>query len=211
MAAIWEDGRAFVPAPRSLWHGLIFKQMARLAPASKKDVEAGARLRQSGPSMSHQKSDGMNYAPEGKPNAVVEKGEFLFAAVALDHGHIYGQCKGLIEAGGSLRYVYDPDPVKVEKFCKTFPSAEPMPSVDSVLEKSDVVLVVSAAVPNERGPLGLRVMDAGKDYFTGQGARLTTEEQLKAAREKAKETGRSFTWSISANGSMSNAPCAPGN
>ena len=42
-----------------------------------------------------QKSDGMNYAPEGKPAPVVEPGEFVFAAAALDHGHIYGQCKGL--------------------------------------------------------------------------------------------------------------------
>ena len=30
------------------------------------------------------------------------KGEFAFAAVALDHGHIYGQCKGLMEAGGGV-------------------------------------------------------------------------------------------------------------
>ena len=30
-----------------------------------------------------QKSDGMNYAPEGRPEPVVEKGEFPFAAVAF--------------------------------------------------------------------------------------------------------------------------------
>ena len=36
--------------------------------------------------MTHQKSDGMNYAPEGRPAPVVEKGEFVFAAAALDHG-----------------------------------------------------------------------------------------------------------------------------
>jgi hypothetical protein len=41
----------------------------------------------------------MNYAPEGRPAPVVDPGEFPFAAVALDHGHIYGQCKGLTEAG----------------------------------------------------------------------------------------------------------------
>ena len=38
--------------------------------------------------------------------------EFPFAAVALDHGHIYGQCRGLTEAGGDLLYVFDPDPAK---------------------------------------------------------------------------------------------------
>ena len=34
--------------------------------------------------------DGMNYAPKGKPMPVVEPGEFCIAAIALDHGHIYG-------------------------------------------------------------------------------------------------------------------------
>lgn len=54
------------------------------------------------------KKDGMNYAPKGQVNKVVEEGEFLFAAIGLDHGHIYGMCNGLIEAGGTLVAVYDP-------------------------------------------------------------------------------------------------------
>src|SRR5437763_1308387 len=61
-----------------------------------------------------QKSDGMNYAPKGKPSPVVKPGEFAFAAAHLDHGHIYGQCNGLLEAGAELKWVYDPDPKKVE-------------------------------------------------------------------------------------------------
>ena len=138
-----------------------------------------------------QKSDGMNYAPEGKPMPVVDRGEFPFAAVALDHGHIYGQCKGLTEAGGDLRYVYDPDPAKVEKFCRTFPGVEPLPSIDAVLERTEIKLVASAAIPSERGPLGLRVMDAGKDYFTDK-TPFTTLAQLEAARAKAAETNRKY-------------------
>lgn len=138
-----------------------------------------------------QKSDGMNYAPEGKPAPVVAPGEFVFAAVALDHGHINGQCQGLTEAGGELRYVYDPAPAKVEAFCKRFPTAKPMPSVDAVLERQDVRLVAAAAVPSERGPLGLRVMDAGKDYFTDK-TPFTTLQQLADARAKVAETGRKY-------------------
>ena len=42
---------------------------------------------------------GMNFAPKGKADPVVKPGEFKIAAVALDHGHIYGMCKGLTEAG----------------------------------------------------------------------------------------------------------------
>jgi len=141
--------------------------------------------------MAHQKSDGMNYAPEGKAAPVVKKGEFHFAAVALDHGHIYGQCRGLTEAGAELKYVFDPDPAKVEKFCTTFPGVEALPNLAAVLEKPEIQLVAAAAVPNERGPLGLRVMDAGKDYFTDK-TPFTTLEQLAAARAKVKATGKKY-------------------
>ena len=69
-------------------------------------------------------SDGMNYAPKGKPNPVVKPGEFIFSVIALDHGHIFGMCNGLVEAGATIKYVYDPDPAKVEKFLKAFPQAK---------------------------------------------------------------------------------------
>ncbi|SFA40593.1 hypothetical protein SAMN05192569_1002129 [Parageobacillus thermantarcticus] len=59
------------------------------------------------------RSDGMNYAPKGVvKRAVVEAGVFRFADIGLDHGHIYGMCSGLIEAGGELVALYDPDPKK---------------------------------------------------------------------------------------------------
>ena len=72
-------------------------------------------------------SDGMNYAPKGKPMPVVKEGEFVIAAIALDHGHIYGMCNGLVEAGATLKWVYDPDPEKVENFIKTFPGVRQHP------------------------------------------------------------------------------------
>ena len=50
--------------------------------------------------MSFQASDGMNYAPKGVPKPVVQAGEFPFAVAHLDHGHIFGQTNGLLEAGG---------------------------------------------------------------------------------------------------------------
>jgi predicted dehydrogenase len=141
--------------------------------------------------MAFQKSDGQNYAPQGKPQPVVTPGEFVFAAVALDHGHIYGQCNGLIEAGAELRYVHDPDPAKVEKLRQAFPQAQPLGSIEEVLGIAEVKLVASAAVPSERGPLGCRVMRAGKDYFTDK-APFTTIDQLAEARNVAAETGRKY-------------------
>ena len=138
-----------------------------------------------------QKSDGMNYAPKGKPNPVVKPGEFVFSAVALDHGHIYGMCNGLTEAGATLKYVYDPDPAKVQQFLKAFPQAIPAESEEQVLSDPETKLVAGAAVTSERCALGLRVIAAGKDYFTDK-APLTTLEQLEAARKAVAETGRKY-------------------
>lgn len=135
--------------------------------------------------------DGMTYAPQGKPAPVVRPGEFVFAAAHLDHGHIYGQCNGLIEAGGELRYVYDPDPDRVAAFVKTYPSAKPVDALDRIFEDGDVRLVASAAVPSERGPLGCRVLEAGRDYFTDK-TPFTTLEQLAQARETVQRTGRKY-------------------
>ena len=57
------------------------------------------------------KGDGMNYAPVGKPDPVVKPGEFVFAAIGLDHGHIYGMTNGLLEAGTVRpRSVNSPNP-----------------------------------------------------------------------------------------------------
>ena len=133
----------------------------------------------------------MNYAPKGKPNPVVKPGEFVFAAAHLDHGHIMGQCNGLMEAGAELRYVYDPDPVKVESFLKTHPHAKAVDSLDRILEDPEVKLVAAAAVPCDRGPIGVRVMQAGKDYFTDK-TPFTSLEQLETAHREVAATGRKY-------------------
>lgn len=136
-------------------------------------------------------SDGMNYAPKGKAAPVVGPGEFVIAAVSLEHGHIYGMCNGLTEAGATLKWVYDPDPKKVEAFLQKFPQAKAAQSEEEVLADPEVKLVCGAAITSERCALGLRVMAAGKDYFTDK-APLTTLEQLAAAREMTAKTGRKY-------------------
>jgi len=112
------------------------------------------------------KADGMNYAPKGKPSPVVKAGEFCIAAIALDHGHIYGMCNGLTEAGATLKWVYDPDPEKVKRFVEAFPGTRIASCEEEILTDPEVKLVCGAAVTSKRCELGLRVMAAGKDYFT---------------------------------------------
>ena len=138
-----------------------------------------------------QKADGQNYAPQGKSEPVVGPGEFKFAALALDHGHIYGQCNGLREAGAELVKVYDPDPEKVAKFRETYPEAAVASCPEEILEDESIQLVSSAAIPSDRGPLGCKVMQHGKHYFTDK-TPFTTLEQLAEAKKVVAETGKKY-------------------
>jgi predicted dehydrogenase len=136
-------------------------------------------------------STGYDYAPKGKAEPVCRPGDFIFAATALDHGHINGQCNGLIEAGAELRWVFDPDPLKVEAFRKAFPQAAVTESLEQILEDPEIQLIAAAAVPSERGPLGVQVMRAGKHYFTDK-TPFTEPGQLAEARRVAAETGKKY-------------------
>jgi predicted dehydrogenase len=138
-----------------------------------------------------QKSDGQSYAPKAKPNPVVKPGEFVFAAAHLDHGHIHGQCNGLTEAGATLKWVYDPDPAKVAEFVEKFPGTQVASSLEAILADPEVKLVATAAVPDQRGPIGCRVMQAGKDYFTDKPP-FTTLAQLDEAKRVVAATGKKF-------------------
>ena len=136
-------------------------------------------------------SDGMNYAPKGKPQPVVKPGEFVFSAAHLDHGHIYGMCNALTEAGATLKYVYDPDPQKVEQFLKAYPQAIPAASEDQILQDKETQMVAAAHITSERAAFGCKVMDCGKDYFTDK-APLTTLAQLDMAKAKVSETNKKY-------------------
>lgn len=132
--------------------------------------------------------DGANYAPTAQAEKVVAPGEFCFAAVHLDHGHIYGQTNGLRDAGATLKWVFDPDPVRVAKFVQTYPGVEVAGSLEQILHDPQIKLVASAAVPDMRAAIGMRVLSAGVDYFTDKSP-FTSLQQLDQVKEVVAHTG----------------------
>lgn len=137
------------------------------------------------------KTEYSDYMPREKPKPVVRPGEFMFAMVGLDHGHIGGMSTGLQEAGATLKWIYDPDPLKIAYYSRLYPDAKIASCEEEVLQDKDVSLIASATITSKRCELGMRVMDAGKDYFTDK-APLTTLTQLELAKQKVKETGRKY-------------------
>ena len=135
--------------------------------------------------------DGANYAPTAKSEPVVSPGEFVFAAVFLDHGHIYGQVNGLRDAGGTLKYVYDPDPKKVDEFVAKYPGVTVAKSYEQILDDGEVHMVAAAAVPCKRAEIGIQAMLSGKDYFTDKSP-FTTLEQLQRVKKVIEQTGKKY-------------------
>ncbi|MCF2947169.1 Gfo/Idh/MocA family oxidoreductase [Paraglaciecola aquimarina] len=135
--------------------------------------------------------DGANYAPVGISEAVVQPGEFHFSVAYLDHGHINGQTNGLVQAGGTLKYVYDTDPTRLAAFCEKYPQAIVAESFEQILNDTDTKLVASAAIPHLRAGIGIRVMQAGKDYFTDKSP-FTTLEQLAEVKQVVQDTGQKY-------------------
>lgn len=122
-----------------------------------------------------QKSDGMNYAPEfsGESKKVVGKDDFRFSVIGLKHGHVFAMTNGLLEAGATLVSVHDDDAGLVEMFCRRYPGVVVADGEEGILNDDSIQLVVSAALPCMRAALGIRVMEAGKDYFCDKPGALT--------------------------------------
>lgn len=130
-----------------------------------------------------------DYSVFTAPVTTAEK--IVFAAVGLAHGHIYGMCHGLIRAGADLGFVYDRDPALVARFQKEFPTVQVANSEEEILKNPAVRLVASADIPARRAPLGVRVMQAGKDFLSDK-ASCTTLQQLEDIQTACAQTGQKF-------------------
>src|SRR6185295_16145316 len=93
-----------------------------------------------------------------------------FAAIGLNHGHINGMCSALTRAGGELVSFYAKEPDLAAAFAKANPKAVLAKREQEILDDKRIALVASAGIANERAPLGIRVMKAGKDYLSDKPA-----------------------------------------
>jgi predicted dehydrogenase len=122
----------------------------------------------------------------------VAPGPVRFGVIGLNHNHIYGMTDQLLEAGGELAGFFAPEPELVAEFSSRYPNAKLARSAAEILESTDIDLVASAGIPDERAPLGVTVMRHGKDYLVDKPG-FTTLNQLAEARAVQRETGRIYS------------------
>lgn len=117
-----------------------------------------------------------------------------FAAIGLDHRHVYDLTQGLLDAGAECAG-YNPDttdPRVLAGFQKRFPQ---VPAVETarLLDDPSIDFVVIAAMPRDRAALAVAAMRRGKDVMVDKPG-VTTADQLAEVQRAVAETGR--IWSI---------------
>jgi predicted dehydrogenase len=114
-----------------------------------------------------------------------------FSVIGVSHDHIYGMTAAMIRGGGELVAVLAAEPDKSEAFLKKYPQAKVAASEDEILNDSSIQLVLSATVPADRAPLGIRVMRHGKDFLSDKPG-MTTLQQLADVRKAIAETKKIY-------------------
>ena len=131
-------------------------------------------------------------ARQPTPDAAARPPRLKFAAIGMNHGHINGQTESVIRGGGQLVSFYAKEPDLAAAFGKRFPQARLVGSEREILEDPSIQLIVSASIPDERGPLAIAAMRHGKDIMVDKPG-MTTLEQLGEVRKVQAETKRIYS------------------
>ena len=115
-----------------------------------------------------------------------------FAVIGINHSHINSQVEAVQRGGGELVSVYAKEPDLTAAFLKRFPQAKTARSENEILDDTTIQLVLSSAIPDERAPLGIRVMQHGKDYMADKPG-ITTLAQLADVRRAQAQTKRIYS------------------
>ena len=117
-----------------------------------------------------------------------------FAAIGLDHRHVYDLTAGLL-AAGAVCVGHDPetsDPRVLAGFRKRFPNI-PAVARDRLLDDPSIDFIVLCSVPRDRAAVAIEAMRRGKDVMVDKPG-VTTAALLAEVEAAVRETGR--IWSI---------------
>lgn len=116
-----------------------------------------------------------------------------FAAIGLDHRHIYHLVAELIAAGAECAG-YCPetsDPRVLEGFKERFPDL-PAVARGRLFDDPGIDIIVSAAIPRDRAAVAIQAMQNGKDVMVDKPG-ATTVTDLAAIERTVADTGRIFS------------------
>ncbi|RZU43477.1 Gfo/Idh/MocA family protein [Edaphobacter modestus] len=130
-------------------------------------------------------------AEPGQDADAKPKHSIKFAVCGMSHDHIFGMVGAIQRGGGVLVAAYGAEPDKIAGFKKRFPDVKMVDSEDAILNDSSIQLVLSSTIPDQRAPLGVRVMKKGKDFLSDKPG-ATSLAQIEEIRKTIAETKRIY-------------------
>jgi predicted dehydrogenase len=122
----------------------------------------------------------------------VRPSRIRFSVIGINHDHIHAQVGAVSRGGGQFVSFYAKEPDLAAAFARRYPDAKIARSEKEILEDSSIQLVLSAAIPEDRAPIGIEVMRHGKDYMSDKPG-IITLEQLAEVRLVQRETRRIYS------------------
>lgn len=126
-----------------------------------------------------------------RPAGAQPAARLKFAAIGLNHGHIYDICNALIAGGGELAAFHAAEDDLATAFQQRFPNARRTRDQRAILDDRRIKLVACAAIPDQRADIALRAMRAGKDVVADKPG-ATTLDQLAELKRVQAETQRIY-------------------
>ena len=117
-----------------------------------------------------------------------------FAAIGIDHRHIFGMAANLMAEGAEFAgWWTEGEPEPLEGFVKRFPDVPRVDHWQALLDDPSIDLIVISGIPRDRAAHAIAAMAAGKDVMTDKPG-CTTMAQLDAIMAMQAKTGR--IWSV---------------
>jgi predicted dehydrogenase len=117
-----------------------------------------------------------------------------FAAIGLDHRHIYHLVGGLMDAGLSCAgyWPQTSDPRVLAGFRERFPTLPAVQDREALLHDPTISVICCAAVPRDRAAIAIAAMRNGKDVMLDKPG-VIAADALAAVERTVRETGRIFS------------------
>ncbi|WDR01887.1 Gfo/Idh/MocA family oxidoreductase [Devosia algicola] len=115
-----------------------------------------------------------------------------FAAIGINHSHIYGQVNCLLRAGAELVAFHAVEDDLAAEFVAKFPKAKRVEKPEVILEDETVALVITSAIPGDRADIAIAAMRHGKDVMSDKPGMISFA-QLDEIKTVQAETKRIFS------------------
>ena len=92
--------------------------------------------------------------------------DIKFAAIGINHSHIYGQVDCLLDAGAQFVAFHAVEDDLASAFGAKYPAAKRVADPRAILEDDSIAVVLTSAIPADRAAISISAMQHGKDVLT---------------------------------------------